>query len=73
MLRSGGYRKCFGGSQISPFFIVMVEYLVKSLKHQYLSKYLSNEDDTKDKIIGNFMADINCFNDFTGESSADDL
>ena len=44
----------------------MVEYLVKSLKHQYLSKYLSNEDDTEDKIIDNFKTDIICFNDFTG-------
>ena len=58
MLRSGGYRKCFGGSQISPFFIVMVEYLVKSLKHQYLSKYLSNEDDAEGKLIDNFIAII---------------
>ena len=51
----------------------MVEYLVKSLNHQYLSKYLSNEEDIEGKILSNFVTDIICFDDFTGELSVGDL
>ena len=45
----------------SLFLIFMVEYLVKSLKHQYLTKYLSYEDDAEDKSIVKFMTDNICF------------
>ena len=42
----------------------MGEYSDKSSKPQYLSIALFNEYDIKNKIIGKFIAENICFNDF---------
>ena len=52
------------GTSKSHFYIIMDEYLDKSLKQQYLSIYLFNEYDVKYKVIGKFITENIYFNDF---------
>ena len=59
-----GLQDSFRGPRKSQFYIIMGEYLDKSSKSQYLSIALFNEYDIKDKIIGKFIPENICFNDF---------